>query len=170
MPGPGNVYRNSGWYYTGFRPVPVVNGPAGWAPPTRPPVAGVGASAYAPTVKVGTIGNLPAAIPGGRIPPNFRSVVPGATAFAHSNAVSPTVRQQATFARPTAAPYHGHVFASPARGVTRADSPAMWSGGSGAAMGMGVPGGFHSMGTAGASRGMGGGGASHASGGHGSPK
>jgi len=72
---PGNFYRNHGWYAGGFQTAPVVHGPAGWVPPTRPPVAVAGMSS-APTVKVGTIGNLPPTIPGGRVPPNFRSVVP----------------------------------------------------------------------------------------------
>lgn len=77
LPGGGNFYRN-GWYNNGFQPMPIVHGPPGWVPPRQPPVpvAGVGRSAYAPTVRVGTIGNLPPAIPGGRMAPNFRSVIP----------------------------------------------------------------------------------------------
>lgn len=77
---PGNFYRNRGWWGgNNFHPVPVVHGPNGWAPPVRPPVAAVGAPGFSPTVKVGTIGNMPPAIPGGRVPPNFRSVVPART-------------------------------------------------------------------------------------------
>jgi len=77
---PGNFYRNNGWWGNGFQPVPVVHGPAGWLPPTRPPVPGVGVASSAPVVRVGTIGNMPPAIPGGRVPPNFRSVVPASIA------------------------------------------------------------------------------------------
>jgi len=175
IPGPGTFYRNSGWYANGFQPVPVVHGPAGWVPPKPPPVAGTGNNS--PTVKVGTIGNLPPAIPGGRMPPNFRSVVPGSMAVAKDapaavpGRVSPTVRQQSTFARPTATYNHGHVFATPPHATAAASAPSGWSGGFGEGMGGMGPGAAvgstHSMGSPGH---VGGAGASHASGGHGSPK
>jgi hypothetical protein len=74
FPGAWRGYRNGGWYANGFQPAPVVHGPNGWRPPARPVLPPK--TAYAPTVRVGTIGNLPATIPGGRVPPNFRSVVP----------------------------------------------------------------------------------------------
>ncbi len=134
FPGSGNVYRNSGWYHNGFQTAPVVHGPAGWVAPTRPPVPVVGAVSYAPTVKVGTIGNLPPTIPGGRAVPNFRSVVPatlysrgtdralnvpnhGATAYVPSTAkrgatpyVPPTANHSLTpvTAADTRATYAGH--------------------------------------------------------------
>jgi hypothetical protein len=172
IPGPGTFYRNGGWYSNGFQPVPVVNGPAGWVPPKPPPVAGTG---NAPTVKVGTIGNLPPAIPGGRVPPNFHSVVPGSMAVSRDAAgavpgrAAPTVRQQATFARPTATFNHGHVFATPSRPTAASSAPAGWSAGStGGGMGTGTAGSpTHSLGSPGH---MSGAGSSHASSGHGSPK
>jgi len=79
VPGGGSSYRNNGWYSNSFQPTPVVHGPAGWAAPSRPMAPAAGGSSYAPTVRVGTIGNMPPAIPGGRMPPNFRSVVPMTT-------------------------------------------------------------------------------------------
>lgn len=96
VPGGGNFYRNGGWYYNGFNPVPVVHGPNGFVPPSRPPAPAPGVASVAPTVKVGTIGNMPPVIPGGRVVPNFRSVVP------------------ATADRPMATPYHGAAPYSPA--------------------------------------------------------
>jgi hypothetical protein len=129
-----------------------------------------------PTVKVGTIGNLPAAIPGGRVPPNFRSVVPGATAagtsaLVHSGAIAPTVRQQAVFDRPAPIPHQGHVFATPPRPTAAGGIPMSSSGGYSAVMGSpgAAMGASHAMGPTGASHG--GSGSSHASsGGHGSPR
>ncbi len=196
IPGGGNFYRNNGWYYSGFRPVPVVHGPAGWVAPTRPPVPVVGAVSYAPTVKVGTIGNLPPTIPGGRVVPNFRSVVPttlssrgtdraltvpnhGATPYVPSTAKKSASTPVATAAGNHAAysPYaghtaqsSGHVFAPPARAASAGGAGYGMGGGYGAGIGTGEPamGTSHAMGpTGGHSMG---GGASHGSGGHGSPK
>jgi hypothetical protein len=174
VPGPGTFYRNSGWYYNGFRSAPVVYGPAGWQAPKPPAVAVSGNNS--PTVKVGTIGNMPAAIPGGRVPPNFRSVVPGASitgtsALVRPGAVAPTVRQQAVFDRPALTPHQGHVFATPSHPTTAGGIPMSTSSGYGAAMGgAGATGGAsHAMGPTGGSHG-GSSGSSHGSGGHGSPR
>jgi len=188
IPGGGNVYRN-GWYYNGFHPAPVVHGPAGWAPPTRPVVGVVGATSYAPTVRVGTIGNLTPVIPGGRAAPNFRSVIPatadralnvprGATAF-----VAPTARRAGSMPVATAAGtrvyagsnvhHSGHVFAAPAHA---ASGYAGYGGGAGYGMGGGYSygmgdgpaiGGSHAMRPSG---GHGTGGAHGGGGGHGGPK
>ena len=67
---PGNSFRNGGTV-TNWQPTaPVVKGPAGYAAPTPPsqPVNGA-----RPSVLVGRIGTGPAYIPGGPVPPNFRS-------------------------------------------------------------------------------------------------
>lgn len=178
IPGPGNFYRNGGWYYNGFLNAPVVHGPAGWLPPKPPPLPGAVGSA--PTVKVGTIGDMPAAIPGGRMPPNFRSVVPGSTAASSSAflarhpgsaATASAARAQLGTTHPVAAPsYNGHVFVAPSHAGTSAGAAAAWGGGYGGAMGSGsAMSSAHSMGTVGGSHAMGGG-ASHGSGGHGSPR
>jgi len=120
---PGNFYRNRGWWGNGFHPVPVVNGPNGWVAPTRPPVAGVGAPAFAPTVKVGTIGNMPPAIPGGRVPPNFRSVVPAAvTPRVADRAMTVPNRVGAPYVPPTA--NHGATPFVPATANKTAAMPA----------------------------------------------
>jgi len=134
VPGAGNTYGN-GWYYTNFQTAPVVYGPAGYQPPTKPPAVSAAAS-YAPTVKVGTIGNLPAYIPGGREIPNFRSVVPGSiTAASTGIGAGPTPRRGTAVVAPRTQSstlpssamqhsnsdafashnFHGHVFAPPPR-------------------------------------------------------
>ncbi len=176
VPGSGN-YGNSGWYANGFRSAPIVHGPAGWQAPTQPPITG--SAAYAPTVKVGTIGNLPAAIPGGRVPPNFRSVVPNYAAATVRPGYHPyaTARApQQTAATNARASYgnhpSGHVFATP-RPATAMGAPSPWSGGYSAGMEGAPSGGYsHAMGPAGGGRSMGGGGghASPGGGGHGSPR
>jgi len=174
LPGAWSGYRNPGWYGGGFRPVPVVNGPPGWQAPKPPPVAGIGNSA--PTVKVGTIGNLPAAIPGGRVPPNFHSMVPGYTAAQNAATLArhPAAKDYATTSafqhnhgsdtRSIYGPYAtGHVFATPPH-TAWSGPTAGWSGGHSGAE-AGSVGAFHSMGSPGHATG-----ASHASSGHGSPK
>ncbi len=192
LPGGGNVYRNGGWSSNGFQPATVVHGPAGWVPPTRPVVGVVGASSYAPTVRVGTIGNLTPVIPGGRAAPNFRSVIPatadralnvprGATAF-----VAPTARRAgSTPAAATAAGTRssygqyagsnvyrsGHVFAPPARMASGYAGYGM-GGGYGTGYGMGAApamGTSHAM-SPGGGHGTGGGGSHASGGGHGGPK
>jgi FecR protein len=176
---PGNFYRNNGWYANGFQSVPVVHGPAGWQAPTQPPITG--ASSFAPTVKVGTIGNMPAAIPGGRMPPNFRSVVPGygvadRAAYVPRTAAQTYVRPAASqhnvqsTARPVYGPFAGgHVFATPSRPSSVAHGAESWGGGGwGSETGMSPASASHSTGSLGATHG--GVGASHASSGHGSPR
>ena len=69
---PGNSLQHGGTM-TNWQPTtPVVNGPAGYNPPSPPttPVNGM-----RPSVLVGRIGRSPAYIPGGPVPPNFRSVI-----------------------------------------------------------------------------------------------
>ncbi len=162
LPGSGNTYRNSGWYTNGFLTAPVVNGPPGWQPPKAPPLAG--GLAYAPTVKVGTIGNLPAVIPGGRVPPDFRSVVPKSSFMDRAASVpGHTVPVFATAQGSSAIAHTGHVFATPPR-ATASEPGYGWGAGS-----MGSVGSPHAAGAAGASHAIGAGAAGHGSG-HGSPK
>lgn len=183
LPGSGNTYRNTGWYANGFQAVPVVNGPPGFVAPTRPLVTG-GATTYAPTMKVGTIGNMPPTIPGGRAVPNFRSVIPttmpsrtadraltvpnrGATPYVPPTAnkgASPVVAGAGTPA--IYGQHSGHVFAAPPHAT--ASGAGGWSGYGG---GLGSGSTASSPSSIGAVSGShGASGASHASGGHGSPK
>jgi len=117
---PGSSYSNNGWYYANFQTAPVVHGPAGWRPPTTPPAVSAAAT-YAPTVKVGTIGNLPAFIPGGREIPNFRSVVPASV-----------LRSNMSTANANVVPRHGTAVVAPrtapASAVQRNNADAMESG------------------------------------------
>jgi hypothetical protein len=69
---PGSSF-NGGGVVTNWQPItPVVKGPAGYTGPTIPttPVNG-----HRPSVLVGQIGRMPAYIPGGPVPPDFRSVI-----------------------------------------------------------------------------------------------
>ena len=176
-------------YSTGFQTVPVVHGPAGWRPPTTAPVA-TSVEAYRPTVKVGMIGNLPAVIPGGRIPPNFRSVVPRSSFMSPAAAARGMQGTSSALAKnapvnsrgnsnvfdspqPNVARGNGHVFAMPrpmAATVPQIGNPAANSGGFGGGYGSGRAGGMSSVGAAPVSGRAGGSG--RASGGavHGSPK
>jgi hypothetical protein len=144
---PGSHYGGQ-WYANNFRNSPtVLKAPAGWTAAT-PPIIAAGNSA-APTVMVGKQGTLPAYIPGGRIPPNFGSVIPGravaANAAPHGFASSNTGRMTPShngFASPDAAgsisrqSSSTHVFAAPAaHAVSRGLMDVGPSYGSGAAAG-----------------------------------
>ena len=81
---PGNGYRGQ-WFASGFQTTPkVTKAPAGWAAATPPSASAVAAR---PTVVVGKAGRSPASVPGGRIPPDFGTLIPGrsinATAAPH---------------------------------------------------------------------------------------
>jgi hypothetical protein len=116
---------NNQWYSNGYQVAPqITKAPAGWTAPARPtalpgPVA-------APTIIMGKTPTGPLTIPGGRIPPNFGSLVPGRTVapVAARGFVRPntTVANHSVFATPQAPkPAHqnagGHVFAPPAAAV-----------------------------------------------------
>ena len=193
FPGAGRGYRNGGWYANGFQPAPVVHGPNGWRPPARPVLPP--SAAYGPTVRVGTIGNLPATIPGGRVPPNFRSVVPDNTAAGRAPYAA---RDRAIYAphpgpqgygstsafqgnrgsdtRSIYGPYaSGHVYASPSH-IARPSAPlGAWGGSAGPARGPAMgprppAGSAHPMGGFGGGGRPAGAGASHAARGGPSPK
>ena len=122
---PGN-YRGA-WYSAGFQPTPVVvKAPANWQPAAAPAVSA--SSAIRPTVLVGKAGGSPAYVPGGTVPPNFASVIPGRfvgpTAATHDltspNARNNSAASQSAFVPSTARTFashsgsSAHVFAPPA--------------------------------------------------------
>ncbi|HZD30979.1 MAG TPA: DUF6600 domain-containing protein, partial [Candidatus Angelobacter sp.] len=69
---PGKSFSNGGIVTNWQATAPVVKGPAGYTAPSAPsvPIAGP-----RPTIMVGRIGNAPAYLPDGPVPPNFRSVI-----------------------------------------------------------------------------------------------
>jgi len=102
---PGGNYGGQ-WFATSFQSVPrVTRAPAGWTAATPPPVTAATNPAQ-PTVLVGKAGANPLTVPGGRIPPNFASLVPGRTAGSTTTAQN--------FAKPSTrnAAAHGNVFAA----------------------------------------------------------
>ena len=134
---PGAGY-NGTWYAGSFQAVPrVTRAPAGWSAPTPP---GIPASSAPRTVEVGTVNASSLTIPGGRIQPNFGSLVPGRTIAATQGFARPTAganANHAVFAAHSSAPtagYQGHVFAVPARsvgGLTPAEAGGIRGGASG---------------------------------------
>ena len=69
---PGNSFSGGGAVTNWQATAPVVKGPAGYTPPA-PPI--MSSSGPRPSLQVGQIGRMPAYIPGGPVPPNFRSVI-----------------------------------------------------------------------------------------------
>jgi len=120
---------NGQWYANNYSIVPrVTKAPAGWTAPAPP--ATTASATSAPTVVVGKAGTAPLAVPGGRIPPNFGSMVPGravgptnAHGFTHPSANATAAANHGVYATPhagVAAPHqaaNGHVFAQPAPSV-----------------------------------------------------
>jgi len=66
---PGNSFSGGGVVKNWQGTAPVMNAPAGYTPPTPP------TTPNRPSVLVGTIGRMPAYLPGGPVPPDFRSVI-----------------------------------------------------------------------------------------------
>jgi len=84
LPGNGNTYKGTA-LATNFHPTPKITGaPAGFAIPTAPSVS----STQQRTVPVGMMGTTAAYIPGGRVPPDFRSVLPSTPGQRPTNAQS----------------------------------------------------------------------------------
>ncbi len=109
---PGTGYGGQ-WYASNFTPVPrVTRAPAGWVAPAPPAVTSV----IPHTVLVGKAGNTSLSIPGGRIPPDFGSLVPGRTVASNATThgfVKPAANVAAKnvfAARPSSTQ---HVFESP---------------------------------------------------------
>jgi hypothetical protein len=166
MPGSPTTYHN-GWSSAGFQNAPIVTrGPTGFqapAPPSRPI-----SPASAMTVRVGTLSNVPAYLPGGRVPPDFRSVVPGSKASSVSAFAAPR-HNAPVFVPATAAGaqnHGGHVFVAPPH---QSASYGAAAGGYSAAMG-GAAAMSHGTSTAGGSHAMSAGGSHGSGGGHGSPR
>jgi hypothetical protein len=107
------------WYATNFQANPVITKPpAGWQPVSTP----VATSGNAPTILVGRVAGAPAYIPGGRIPPNFSSVIPGrnlGVTGTRSGLVLPNARGELSVNHAGISPNTGHsanaghVFATP---------------------------------------------------------
>ena len=149
---PGGNYGGQ-WYATNFLSVPrVTRAPAGWTAAT-PPATTAATNFALPTVLVGKAGAKPLTVLGGRIPPNFASLVPGRTvgsttaaqSFAKPNASNGTANRNVFAANDSglSSAHHGspaHVFAPPpARSVAvGAPGPGISYGGS--SSGVGVPG------------------------------
>jgi hypothetical protein len=116
---PGNAFNGGGVITKWQATSPVVNGPVGYTPP-RPPV--ITTTGYRPTVMVGQVGRMEAYIPGGPIPPNFRSVITdhsglvGANAQRASGAAGGSVfaHNSRAMDKGFAGTRTGHVFAPPA--------------------------------------------------------
>jgi hypothetical protein len=80
---PGSNYGGQ-WYASNFHNVPtVMKAPAGWTAAT-PPAINTATNSARPTITVGKEGASPAYVPGGRIPPNFGSVIPGRAVAANA--------------------------------------------------------------------------------------
>jgi hypothetical protein len=109
------------WYYSSFQTAPVVvKPPTGWQPVSPP--SSPASNAPKPTILVGKAVGSAAYIPGGRIPPNFSSVIVGRNVgpnAATSDLVGPNARynraaNQNVFATSTGhAGRSAHVFAAP---------------------------------------------------------
>lgn len=111
---PGGGYGGQ-WYASNFNTVPkVTKAPAGWTAAT-PPAMTAASNFNTRTVLVGKPNSASLSIPGGRIPPDFGSVVPGRAVASNSAAhgfVKPAnaASNNVFAARPTST---GHVFAAP---------------------------------------------------------
>ena len=134
--------RYSGqWSANAYQIVPrVTKAPTGWTAPAPP--ASTAAATSSPTVLVGKAGTAPLSIPGGRIPPNFASLVPGRSVtptnvhgFVHPTATTTTAASHSVFASPHSGVAahqgaNGHVFAMPSQGnVFAAETMASYGGG-----------------------------------------
>jgi hypothetical protein len=117
---PGNSLNNGGVVANWQPTAPVVRAPNGYSAPVPPSVS---ASGSHPAIMVGRIGNSPAYLPDGPVPPNFRSVVQDHSGLAGVRSRSTVGGSTSTFnspgnsravnpARSTAA-QNGHVFATP---------------------------------------------------------
>jgi len=122
---PGKSFNNGGVVTSWAPTAPVVKAPVGYSAPT-PPV--VSTSGPAPAILVGRIGTAPAYLPGGPVPPNFRSVITDHSGLVGTNSPAVGGRTGASFASAThnsravaisqaAATQGGHVFFPPANSV-----------------------------------------------------
>ncbi len=132
LPGSTSTYKGAA-VATNFKPVPMImKAPAGFTPATPPLTTAV----RNPTVSVGRLGSMPAYIPGGRIPPDFRSVLAPALSTRPAGTVfsTATPASRAGFgsfssngeptSRLSARSPSGHVFAAPSRSL---EIPSSWA-------------------------------------------
>jgi Family of unknown function (DUF6600)/FecR protein len=169
---PGKSFKNGGVVNNWQPTAPVVQGPPGYAAPAPPQPAPVNGAR--PSVLVGRIGTAPAYLPGGPVPPNFRSVINERdrvtgmnplTAGGRNGGGSATANHgsRAVGTARAGAAQNGHVFAPPASPSPMSSTPMTASpmapgyGGGGGSIGpahgsgapmSGTPGGGHA--TAGA--------------------
>jgi len=161
---PGNSFRGNGVVTNWQGTTQVANAPAGFSAPTAPTVHPNGPR---PSIMVGRIGNVPSYLPGGPVPPNFRSVItdhsglagtgsPSAGSMARNGGGSVATRNSApTSALRRSSNPSGHVFVQPAQSTVMPSlnsggympSPAMSGGQAGTARSAGA-----STGTAGGGR------------------
>ena len=125
---PGGGYGGP-WYASNFTAVPkVTKAPAGWTAAT-PPAMTSATNFSTRTVLVGKAANTSLSIPGGRIPPDFGSLVPGRAVASNTAthgfakpAANAAANHNVFAAKPNAA---GHVFAAPsATRSSLSDAPA----------------------------------------------
>lgn len=112
---PGTGYGGQ-WYASNFTPVPrVTKAPAGWAAPT-PPAVTTTTNFIPRTVLVGKPTSTSLSIPGGRIPPDFGSLVPGRTVASNATThgfVKPAANVTARNVYAARLSATQHVFESP---------------------------------------------------------
>jgi hypothetical protein len=135
LPGGGSNYKGVG-ITNSFSAAPVITkAPAGFTPSLPP--AGT-ANAPHQTIVLGHTGSAPAYIPGGRVPPNFRAVLPstGSQSAANEKAGTTFAAARGAGDNPVsghsamAHPASGHVFAPPTAQPAVASGPGIWSPGS----------------------------------------
>ncbi len=117
---PGNTLKNGGVVTNWQATAPVVKSPAGYSAPVPPTSSPSGSH---PAIMVGRIGNAPAYLPDGQVPPNFRSVIQDHSGLAGLNSNSSFRGSSgSSFASPASraisparasAMQNGHVFATP---------------------------------------------------------
>ncbi len=123
---PGNSLSNGGVVTNWQATAPVVKAPAGYSAPVPPNAA---ASGSHPAIMVGRIGNSPAYLPDGPVPPNFRSVIQDHSGLVGLNAGSSfrgntgssytAANSRAVSPARASTGQNGHVFATPqASGMT----------------------------------------------------
>ncbi len=121
---PGSSFNGGGVVNNWQGNAPIVNAPVGYKPPTPPTVPTTGPR---PAVLVGRVGRAPAYLPGGVVPPDFRSVITDHSSLAgtkgpagNTNATSGSTATGSSFAHNSrstnmsgGAGHNGHVFAPP---------------------------------------------------------
>jgi hypothetical protein len=140
---PGNSFGGGGTYTNWQATAPVVKAPPGYTAPTAPSVPLAGPR---PTIMVGRIGNSPAYLPDGRVPPNFRSVIqdhsglvgttnPSSFASGGQGANGGSQNARSMNAPRSNAVHSGHVFVAPPPAAS--GSMPNWTGGGFGSSGMG---------------------------------